>query len=279
MNNAMRVQRVDRIQAAIRAGGYWSKDWANDGGYFEPKENPPPNSERWHTISGIKYEVQYLHDEGVLEGMEFKEMNLDSGFYGSSLGWNIRHIQLMNFLKNDGVIGPRTMRAIMGHRVNVFQHRLGIRNDHCGRTMMLESDLYGACRNSTLDFSYSQDHDPMGALPGNSPTRFADGKLYAPDGDWKWVYRIGRNVRLLCEHMAYYRQRLATIAETHELNLSENDLDRAMVMSHNAPAWAENWMLAGFPTEGGPVVHIGDFETTEFDWCTRYTKAEAARTW
>ncbi len=238
---------------------YQSWDWGNDGGYFHPKENAGNDTPRGYSIRAIKRELAF-------NGFQDPLMK-DNGFYGTNMRPNVEAFQYTEGLTPDGVIGPRTMKALCRKRVLNFEESHGIPDHLLCRTIDLESAWYPACRNTTEDYGLAQIHMPLNA-------KFADGSDVCPGDDWQYAYRVGVNVKYLAEHMRRNHRHLADVAPAE---ISDADVWRATVMAHNAPAWAETWMLAGFPEDGGGEVTVGDWKGQKYQWCTLYTNAVYSR--
>lgn len=244
---------------------YQSWDWGSDGGYFRPKENNQNDSPRGYAIRAIKVELKWQgYDDGPVPMK-------DNGYYGTNMVPSVKNFQTEHGLIDDGVIGPRTMKELCRRRVLNFEagneNRVEIPDHLLCRTIDLESAWYPACRNTTEDYGIAQIHDPLNA-------RYNDGSRVCPGGDWQYAYRVGVNVRYLAEHL---RKNYKSLKGYAPAGTSEDDLWRAAVFAHNAPAWAQEWMLAGYPCEGGGIVTVGDWKGEKFEWACLYTHAVYSR--
>jgi peptidoglycan hydrolase-like protein with peptidoglycan-binding domain len=258
------IEHKALLTQALEETEYRSWDWYNDGGLFKPRENAGDTSPRGYTIRGIKIEVRF-------NGYEDRHME-DTGFYGSDTVYNVIRFQKSRGLTPDGVIGPRTMKELCRKRVKNLETLYKILPGTAGQGGLLESDLYGACRNTTDDYSYIQLHNPLAV-------EWPDGNDLAPNDDWRFVYRVGVNFKYLCIHLAKSYERMRYLATKNNLTVSEDDLWNAAKVAHNVPAWAEEWLLAGFPESGGRIVVVGGWSGEKFQWTTLYKNAWNARVW
>ncbi len=286
----MSVQKVDLLTEATAAGTYNSWDWSNDGGSYTRGETNDPTTPRALGLMAAKLELDF-------NGFNTPPMILTNGNFGANSETNVISFQNSVNIPTTGTLGPTTMHELCKKRVANWEAgssaRVAIPDHLLGRTLMLESDLYPASRN-TYDFpnigqndldphgdhGISQNHEPL-------TSKFSDGSYVAPKKigthtltemeRWGYIYRIGRNVQYLAEGMRRHYRELKPEADMS--GVSVEDLWRAVVMSHNAPAWAEEWMLAGFPTSGGGIVHVGNWVGDKFTWCELYTDAVYTREW
>ena len=256
---------------------YYSWDWDNDGGYFKPGEEREMDEPRGLAIRALKIEVAYF-----LKSMGISPLPMtDNGVFGVNLGGNVKKAQELSFLTQDKVVGPRTTRAIILPRIETWQTKLSIPNNYTLRQIELESGVYLACRNT-----YRFETLPEGALddpkgdhglaqisdPLNAHFPF-DNALVCPDGDIKYAYRVGVNVKYMAENQASTFKKIVKLFP----NLSVEDQWKVTLFSHNAPEWAKEWAAAGLPDSGGGTVKVGNWTGDKFTWATMYVNAVLAR--
>jgi len=284
------VQKVDLLTEAHTAGTYMSWDWSSDGGSYTLGERNDPTTARALGLMAAKLELASL-------GFNSPAMILTNGNFGVNSEKNVTAFQESVGMTASGKLGPDTMHELCRKRVANWQvgstARIEIPDDLLGRVLMLESEVYPASRNTYSFPEFGQDDlDPEGdhAISQNHlplTSKFSDGSYVAPKKigthtltemeRWGYVYRIGRNVQYLAEGMRRNHKWLSQFA--FNAGTSPEDLWRATVMAHNAPYWAKDWLIAGFPTSGGGIVHVANWVGDKFTWCWLYTDAVYARVW
>ena len=225
-------------------------------------------------IEAFKVELKWLKVPGA-------EKIILNGYYGTNAVPVVKAFQESVGRTPDGIVGYNTTKALCRQRILNFEAGIDgmgepIPDHLLCRLIDLESAYYLACRNT---YSYPEiqqnDLDPdgdhgIGQLHKPLETQFANGKLITPDGKWEPVYRIGVNVRVVAEQMRAHRKWLKGYAP---VGTTEEDLWRAAVFAHNAPYWAKDWLIAGFPCTGGGEVTVGGNTYEKFEWACLYDRA------
>ncbi len=248
---------------------FTSIDWSTDG-FYHPKTSYKDKDYMGYGLRAIKIELAYNGFSDPLMA--------DNDQYGSNTAKNVKAFQESVGLTPDGVIGPRTMKALSRKRVLAFEEKYSIPEHYLCRQLDLESAFCPYCLNiadSGQDKGIAQIH-----FEGNDPSkaRFPmDNSPVCPGGEWSFAFRIGVNVKFLAQ---YQHQKYKHFNELYP-DMSEDDKWKCVLFSYNAPAWADEWAEAGLPETGGKDLspEFAEYSgcKTRFEWATLYTRVLLTR--
>lgn len=195
-------------------------------------------------ILAIKNELRYT-------GFAREAMVGDLPFYGSSVANSVRDFQAAKGLTVDGQIGPRTAKELFRKRVNAVEDKYGLPRGSIGKKLTLESAFDPIARGTA-------DPDDTGIAQINLRihSSVTEGQAYSPEFAIDWAAK-------------YVRSNYEGIED-------QLDIMKAARAAYNiGSTYARQWLLAGFPDSGGPI--LGNVDS--FERATRYIELIDKQSW